>query len=103
MYDYRFLDLKFKLINLFLIKSPHYVLDVSFSLKENNLDIQIVILENEVIDDDFKTKIRNELSNYEVDIFVVYISESIYNDGKDIWPPDNYSWFENVLLSKYTA
>jgi len=99
-FDHQFLDIKYILLKVFLMKLKPYILDISYSVNLMTVDIQIVMLEGAVLDDVYASQTVTQLVGYRVNFNEIFISRNNYNLEKGIWLPRKYNWLENVLLSK---
>lgn len=98
--DEQFLDLNYTLIRSLLVGVKPNIIDISYSVDLNIVEIQIVLLENTTVDERYKNKVIQELVNYKVNFNLIYISRDSYNLNKGNWLPSGYNWLPNVVLSK---
>ncbi|HMF72483.1 MAG TPA: hypothetical protein VK616_13485 [Flavitalea sp.] len=99
-YNYRYLDVKYSLMSAFMIKASKDILDVSYSITESLIDIQVILLNGAIISDDVQNKINSSLSDFEIRMHTIYISKEKFNENKGEWKPKYYDWLEDLLFSK---
>lgn len=99
-YNKTYLDIKNILINFFLKKHNENILDISYLVNDNIINIQIILLENSDFELVNLNKMKQELIDYKLIINKVFMSKEKYNLNSKNWTPINYKWLDNVLLSK---
>ena len=98
--DSKLIDLRCSLTQVFLIQAQKEIVDVSFSLSNNKITIQIVLLEGAELAQFIMDKINKNLKNYEVEINKVSISREKFNQNLGDWLPTFYNWLPHLVLSK---
>jgi hypothetical protein len=95
-----YLEIKYALINAFLLKAPDNIVDISYSVENDTIIIQVVLLEGTDLKQSIYERVENSLKNHEVIIKKVFISKEKFNENKGLWVPRYYNWLTYVLLSK---
>lgn len=102
-YNDEYINFKYALAKLFLSKANKNILDISYSLNDTEVNIQIVLLEDIEISKIFQQTIDNDLRKFTFNIHEVYLTKDQYNESKGEWNPKYYKWLDNVLFSKGEA
>ncbi|MEM8940440.1 MAG: hypothetical protein AAGC64_13965 [Bacteroidota bacterium] len=99
-YNKKHIDIQVGLINSFLFEVSTNILDVSYTVLDNQLIIQVVLIEGENLDSEIKDRVLENLIDFEVDFKLLNISKEKYNANKGNWNPIEYDWLDNLLFSK---
>lgn len=99
-YNIEYIDREYALMNIFLIDAQRNVLDVSYSITDTNLVIQIILLDGSRVPDAIMQKTKESFPSYNVTIKQQYISKEKYNENVGDWSPKYYEWLDNLLFSK---
>jgi hypothetical protein len=99
-YDIDYLELKYNLINCFLINLHKNILDISYSIHDKNITIQVVLLTGYNLSPTSLEIIHEKLSDFKFEIKEIHLTKSEYNQSKGEWPPLNYKWLDYLLFSK---
>ena len=99
-YNKEYIDIKVSLINSILANVPTEILDVSYSVSGNQIQIQFVLLNGAHVSENLRKGIQNNLKNYEVVIKTLHSSKEDFNKNKGNWNPVGYQWLDYVLYSK---
>lgn len=99
-YDKKYIDIKVSLINTFLLEASEEVLDVSYSVANNQITIQIVLIQGENLSQLIKEKTLKYLREFEVIFVLLSISKEKFNANKGSWNPSEYTWLDNLLFAK---
>ncbi len=99
-YNEEYLDVQVALIEVVLLNMPEYLLDVSYSLSDRCINVQIVIVDGSELDLSIRKQIVENLKNFKVEIHVIHIPKSPFNANKGNWRPVEYSWLDNLVFSK---
>ena len=100
-YDEKFLDVKYILMNVFLLNIRPNILDVSYSIESLEINIQVVLLEDTELDSFSLKELIDELKGFTVKLNLIFISKMDYNSNKGNWMPIGYEWRSIVVLSKW--
>ena len=99
-YNFDYINLKYILINCFLLKADKAVLDISYSVVEKQVAIQIVLLDGFVLPQERIDKVREILVGFDVVITELYLTREQFNENKGEWQPQYYKWLDYLLFSK---
>lgn len=99
-YDLDYLELKYNLINCFLINAHKNILDISYSLHDKNITIQVILLTGYNLSPSSLEIIHKKLSDFKIDLIEIHLTKSEYNKSKGEWSPSNYEWLDYLLFSK---
>lgn len=99
-YNIDYINLKYTLINGFLIKADKNILDISYSVNKNKISIQVVLLEGFILAKDRIENIKERLSCFDVVIMELYLTKEQFNESKGEWQPKYYKWLDYLLFSK---
>ena len=95
-----YFDIKFRLINVFLLEMHENILDISYAYDKDTLNLQIVLLEGTVLAKCYDKSLRDTFNEYDVKIDMIFLTKEIFNQNKGGWLPSGYKWLEFVLYSK---
>lgn len=99
-YNIDYIDLKYTLINCFLINADKNVLDISYSINDNKIAIQVVLLDGFTLSQERVENINERLSSFDVAITELHLTKGQFNDSKGEWQPQYYKWLDYLLFSK---
>ncbi len=100
-YNIDYINLKYTLINCFLLKADKNVLDVSYSIDGRKIYIQVVFLEGFTLSKErVENIIKERLSSFDVVITELYLTKEQFNESKGEWEPQYYKWLDYLLFSK---
>jgi hypothetical protein len=102
-YNKSFLDVEYTLIIILLSNVKPNVLDISYDVIGETLNLQIVLLHNTALDKPMQNDLVRELPNYLINFNYIFTSKAAYNLSKGKWRPSTYNWLPNVILSKSQA
>lgn len=102
-YNKEFLDIKCELIKCFLIEADKNILDISFNIQMDKIEIQVVLLVGNSISKDKRGCIEASLNSFEIIIREIYLSKEKFNENKGDWLPINYKWLDYLLFTKSEA
>jgi hypothetical protein len=91
--------IKYALIKAFMYNMNKGILDISYSKKGEEIEIQVVLVKG-YIPEQIKEYVNKKLPNFDVTINHIYITKEQYNESINEWSPKYYNWLENVLFSK---
>jgi hypothetical protein len=99
-YDLDHIDLKYILINCFLFKADKAILDISYSLDEKKITVQVVALDGFILSKRMINNLKENLVSLEVIIKELYLTKEQFNESKGEWQPKHYKWLDHLLFSK---
>lgn len=99
-YNIDYINLKYILINCFLIKADKNVLDISYSVNDSKIAIQVVLLDGFTLSQEKVENIKQELSSFDVTITELHLTKEQFNENKGEWKPQYYKWLDYLLFSK---
>jgi hypothetical protein len=99
-YDITYINIKYALINSFLINVDKNVLDISYSVDNSKIIIQVVLLKDFNLSDEVKNKVRESLNKFNATINEIHIAKEQFNENKEDWAPHYYQWLNYLLFSK---
>lgn len=99
-YNENYLNIHYLLITTFLIKVDKNILDISYSIDEDKITIQVVIIEKSNVSEGIKNKLKNQFSSFDINIIEFPLSKDKFNENKGDWSPKYYQWLDYVLFSK---
>jgi hypothetical protein len=99
-YNTHYLDIKYALINAFLVNADKALLDISYEFEEDKIKVQVVLIDGSNRDYSFKEKVKEHFSNWQVEVNVLFISKEKFNENKGDWNPKYYKWLKYLLFSK---
>lgn len=99
-YNLDYINLKYTLINCFLFEADKNILDISYSINEKEIAIQVVLLEGFSLSQERADNVKEKLSGFDVVITELYLTKELFNDSKGEWQPKYYIWLDNLLFSK---
>lgn len=98
-----YIDLKYALVNFFLVEADKNVLDVSYNVDGVNLTIQVVLLAGYTLSQERMATLTESLAAFNVTIREVYLTKEQFNENKGEWRPTHYEWLKYLLFSKDTT
>lgn len=99
-YNLDYIILKYTLINCFLFKADKNILDISYSINEKKIVIQVVLLEGFTLSEERIDNVKERLSSFDVVITELYLTKEQFNESKGEWQPRYYKWLDYLLFSK---
>jgi hypothetical protein len=99
-YNLEYINTHYALMEIFLTKTDKSILDISYSIEEKKLRIQIVLLKGSLLSKEIVGEIKNKFDRYELDIVEINLTKEEYNENRGEWQPKYYEWLEYLLLSK---
>lgn len=99
-YNKEYLNIKKALIDSILVDISIEILDISYSVFENEILIQFILLSDAQLSDVLQSNIKAILKQYEIMIIVSHVSKEDFNQNKGNWKPIEYQWLDNILYSK---
>lgn len=99
-YNLDYINLKCTLINCFLFKADKNILDISYSINEKEITIQVVLLEGFSLSQERADNVKERLSIFDVVFTEQYITKEQFNENKGEWQSKYYKWLDNLLFSK---
>lgn len=99
-YNFDYINLKYTLINCFLIKADKNVLDISYSINDSKIVIQVVLLDGFTLSQERVENIKERLSSFDIVITELHLTKKQFNENKGEWQPHNYKWLDYLLFSK---
>jgi intracellular septation protein A len=99
-YNIQYIDIKYTLINTFLIGLSNNVLDISYSVDGKRLIIQIVLLRGTDLPEEVRVQLKFKLSEFEIVLKEIFIDKEEFNQSKGDWTPVHYQWLDYLLFSK---
>jgi hypothetical protein len=98
--DIEYIEIKYALIEIFMINAQKYILDISYEMEDNNLIIQAVLLEESIFPEIIRQKLSCAFPKYHIDIKLLFISEQKFNSNPGEWNPRYYNWLSYLLFVK---
>lgn len=83
-----------------MIDVPEYIYDISYSVNENVITIQLILKNGHFISEYPKQNLISSLPKREIKFKEIQMTEIEFKASSDSWSPMNYDWLENVLYSK---
>ena len=99
-YNLNYINLKYSLINCFLIKAEKAILDISYSVNDKKINIQVVLLEGFTLSPDRIDSVKESLIGFDVIITELFLTKEQFNESKGEWQPLYYKWLDYLLFSK---
>lgn len=99
-YNLDYINLKYTLINCFLFKADKNILDISYSINEKKIAVQVVLLEGFTLSEEKTDNVKERLSSFDVVITELYLTKEQFNESKGEWQPRYYKWLDYLLFSK---
>lgn len=99
-YNYELINIQYALVEVFLIKADKNVLDISYSINDNKIAIQVVLLDGFTLSQERVGNIKKRLSSFDVAITELHLTKGQFNESKGEWQPQYYKWLEYLLFSK---
>lgn len=99
-YNIEYIDIKYALINTFLIGLSNNVLDISYSVNGKKLIIQIVLLRGTDLPEKVRAQLKFKLSEFDVVLKEIFIDKEEFNQNRGEWAPVHYQWLDHLLFSK---
>jgi hypothetical protein len=99
-YNHELIDTQYALIEVFLFKADKSVLDISYSIADKQITIQIVLLERCSLSQESIENVKEKLSSFDVIIKELYLTKKQFNKSKGEWQPQYYRWLDYLLFSK---
>lgn len=96
----KYINIKYSLIEAILCMMPYNILDVSYNVGNDIIDIQFILLENTFMDKSVEARVKENLCDYNIIFEYIYMSKVMYNKNKGHWNPVNYTWKQELLYSK---
>lgn len=98
--DIEYIEIKYALIEVFMINAQKYMLDISYEIEDNNLIIQVVLLEGSIFSEIIRQKLICAFPKYHIDLKLLFISEQKFNINTGEWNPIYYNWLSYLLFVK---
>ena len=99
-YNKDYINIKYTFINCFLIKMNSNILDISYSVAETQITIQIVLIEGSVTPRERIDSLRKALGGFSIVVTELYLTKEQFNESKGEWQPQYYKWLDYLLFSK---
>ena len=99
-YNYEYINTRYALIEAFLFKADKAVLDISYSVNEKKMAIQVVLLEGYTLSLERIDFVKKNLVGFDVAITELYLTKERFNESKGEWQTQYYKWFDYLLFSK---
>ncbi len=99
-YDVNYLDLKFALVQAFLIDASKDILDISYNQRGKKIDIQVVSLTESASFDQCMIRLKEHFPSFDFNIRKITLTRHQFNESTGEWAPRYYDWLDNVLFSK---
>lgn len=84
----------------FMFRADTNVLDISYSINETKIVIQVVLLEGFNLPQERIDNVKVRLSGFDVVITELYLTKKQFNENKGEWHPQYYKWLDFLLFSK---
>ena len=103
-YNEEYIDLRMRLIEALLIYMDSSILDISYSVGENELLIQVVHIESNLFDiSDRVIQLQSSLPKLKISVSYLSLSSAEFNDGRFDYPPKSYKWLDTTFFTKSEA
>ncbi|MCG6146458.1 hypothetical protein [Leptospira bandrabouensis] len=102
-YDIGYINLKYNLIKCFLFNADKAIVDISYSIKDKNLNIQVVLLDGFNLPQKKINDVKDSLLDFNIIIQQINLAKEKFNERKGEWQPQNYKWLDHLLFSKAEA
>jgi len=99
-YNIEYLNTHYAFVEAFLFKADKNVLDISYSVVEKVIAIQVVILEGFSLPIQLVENIKKSLPDFVVAITELHLTKEQFNENKGEWLPRYYKWMDYLLFSK---
>jgi hypothetical protein len=99
-YNTQYLDIKYALINAFLIDADKTLLDISYDIENEKIQIQIILLAGSDWSSTIKEKATHWLGNWQYEMNILFITKENFNENIGDWSPKYYKWLKYLLFSK---
>ena len=83
-----------------MIKADKNILDISYSVSENRIAIQFVLLIGSTMSKERVDILKKELATFDIGITEIYLTKEQFNESKGEWQSHYYSWLDYLLFSK---
>ena len=99
-YNYELINTQYALIEALLFKANKNVLDISYSVEEKKITIQVVLLEGFSLSRERIENVKENLGDFKVLIKELSLTKEQFNENKGEWQPQYYKWLDYLLFSK---
>jgi len=99
-YNLDYINVHYSLLKTFLQNANSELLDISYNRNDLKIVLQIVLLGEESLPEEFNKKANRYLASFDITISEIHLTKEQYNESKGEWQPKYYAWLENVLFSK---
>jgi len=99
-YDNKYNNLQYSLMSAFMLNASRDLLDVSYTVSDSEILIQIVLLEGTADFGTIRKDVSEMLPEYSIEIREVLLTKEQFNENKGEWIPIYYSWLDSVLFCK---
>jgi hypothetical protein len=99
-YNLDYINLKYALINCFLFEADKNVLDISYSINEKKIIIQVVLLEGFTLSQERTDYVKERLSNFNIVITELFLTKKQFNESKGEWQPRYYKWLDYLVVGE---
>lgn len=99
-YDIEYINVKYALLNAFMLNASKDVLDISYNKVDSEIIIQVVLMKGAVLFDEIKKTAIGNLPEYKIEIKELYLTKEQFNENKGEWAPKYYNWLDNLLFCK---
>ncbi|ACE05829.1 hypothetical protein Aasi_0413 [Candidatus Amoebophilus asiaticus 5a2] len=95
-------SLKYTLVRAFLVEAPKNLLDISYTVEDKELIIQVVLIHNTTLEDEVRilSQLQENLPNLSINLHKLFVSKEDFNKDRGCWLPTSYKWLEYLLFSK---
>lgn len=95
-----YINIKYALIESFLIKAKKEILDISYNINEREITIQTVLLEGFNFPDRMIKDAKGKLSDFDIIVNELHLTKKQFNESRGEWRPKHYKWLDYLLFSK---
>lgn len=99
-YNREYIYIKYNLIKCFLFEADKNILDISYSIYERTITLQVVLLKGSSLSNERMNCVKEKLSDFNVFIKELYLTKEQFNESIGEWQPSYYEWLDYLLFSK---
>lgn len=99
-YNYEYINTQYALMEIFMLKADKNILDISYSVDDKKIAIQVVLLEGFTLSKERTDNVKERLSSFDVVITELHLTKEQFNENKGDWQPQYYKWLDYLLFSK---
>jgi len=99
-FDFDLVGVKYSLIACFLFEADTNILDISYSVEDRNLTLQVVLLAGFTLPKERMDSVKGKLTDFNIELRELHLTRDQFNENKGAWRPTHYEWLDHLLFTK---